>query len=299
MILITGANGFIGSAVQRELDQHQIEYRTLDITGDVDYRLNLGAKYWHLSFDEAPSAVIHLAGLLGTGELMEADAAHDAIDVNIHGTLAMLEVCRELNIPFVGVTMEHVWVNIYETTKLAAERMAEAYHREYGFPVRFVRAYNVFGPRQAVGEGHPQKMVPTFAVGCWQGRKDLPIWAPGSQRVDIVHVSHIARQLRELATNDTLPDYFYVDGGTGVVDSVQAVAFRIAQIVRTHQGPIGEFEYVPTRPGEHEPSRYPFAQGMGWVEMGWQPPRDYQELVDTVLWYRDEAHWQYPPRNTG
>ena len=112
-------------------------------------------------------AVIHLAGILGTEELFHDP--HRAVDVNIKGTLNVLEACRMHELGHVGVTMLQVWENVYQATKnCAADRLASAWHRHYGMPVSHVRAFNGFGPGQAFGPGHSRKIFPTFAAAAWK-----------------------------------------------------------------------------------------------------------------------------------
>jgi hypothetical protein len=83
---------------------------------------------------------------------------------------------------------------VYTATKVAATRLASAYHHTHGLPVSHVRAFNAFGPGQAHGPGHPQKIIPTFAVEAWAGRP-IPIWGDGNQTVDLIHTSDLARML--------------------------------------------------------------------------------------------------------
>lgn len=264
-ILITGGEGFIGKHLQEFLQFQDVPYLTLDSNGNPDYP-------WDISLDfaydmPAFSRVIHLAGLLGTHELF--DQVQDAIDVNIKGTANVLELCRLQDIPFTGVTMAHVWVNPYETTKLAAERLAAAWSREYGFSANYVTVYNAFGEYQAVGPGHPQKIIPTFARAAWEQRP-IPIWGDGSQIVDLVYARHVAQLLYE--------DSQY-DGGYGNPLSV----LDVAHMVWSHVNPDTEMlvDMMPMRRGEHPPSRHPVAtmpvMAMNWVEF----------LRQTIDWYEE------------
>jgi len=72
--------------------------------------------------------------------------------------------------------------------------MATAWHHAYDVGVSHVRAYNAYGPGQAYGPGHPQKILPTFARAAWEGRP-IPIWGDGEQTVDLVHSDDVARML--------------------------------------------------------------------------------------------------------
>ncbi len=193
----------------------------------------------------------------------------------------MLNLARSQGIPFVGITMDHVWQNVYETTKMAAERLAAAWSREYGVPVTYVRAYNAFGEFQAVGGYHPQKIVPTFARAAWTGQP-YPIWGNGEQIVDLVYARDLAHLL-SVAHNIGAGldggngEPFYLDGGSGDAFTVNEVAHMVHDIAG--EGPF-QAEYLPMRRGEHKPARHPVAKNP-------QCEFWYGNLVDTVMWYKD------------
>jgi UDP-glucose 4-epimerase len=271
-VLITGGEGFIGKHVCQLLDARGIKYDTLDRSGFPTYKVDVSGE-----LDWLPrqySRVIHLAGVLGTHELF--DNTRQAIDVNIHGTLSVLNLCKRLEIPFTGITMDHVWVNPYETTKLAAERLARAWSREYGFPVNYVTVYNAYGEYQAVGEGHPQKIVPTFARAAWE-RKPMPIWGDGDQVVDLIYAGDVARLLVDRILG--------VDGGYGIPFTVNEVAEMVWSLI--NPGTPAKVRYLPMRRGEHTPQRDPVARNpVAWA-------KDMNDtLKRTVHWYRDRP--QYP-----
>lgn len=243
-ILVTGGEGFLGRHVQHYLRKKEIAFHSADLVGNPTWRMDVTDPI-DLSVS-GYTRVIHLAGLLGTHELFEQ--AREAIDVNIHGTLNVLELCRREGATFQGITMDHVWVNPYETTKLAAERLAEAWGREFEFPVKYTTVYNAFGEYQAHGRGHPQKIVPTFAHAALTNQP-IPIWGDGTQVVDMVYAGDVAKILVE-----DLP----YDGGTGIPRTVLDVANDIWGIV--HPGQLAKVEHLPMRRGEHTPLRDPVAR---------------------------------------
>lgn len=281
-VVLTGGKGFIGGAVAEELERRNINYVILDRnSGDV--------RTFDSYFCVAESAgfeighVIHLAGVLGTHELF--DTPFEAVDVNVNGTLTALEVCRRSNAGFTGITMPQVFPSIYTATKIGSTALAKAYNHTHGVPVSHVRAFNAFGPRQAHGAHHPQKIIPTFAYNAWNGL-DLPIWGSGSQTVDLIHTKDLGRMLVDAMSfgND---DVF--DGGTGQAFTVKEVAQMVLDYVSAQRDTTSNLEFLPMRRGEIETDIV--ATGEGWDRLGWSPQFSFDELFDTVDWYENyEAH---------
>lgn len=267
-IAVTGGNGFIGRVVVTVGQTMGHEVFSFDRADGNDVRGRLQA----LS-DFQPESVIHLAGVLGTHELF--DAAELAVDVNIIGTLRILQWCRDYGAGYVGVTMPPVFPSVYTATKICADRLATAWHREYSVPVAKVRAFNAFGPGQAYGPGHPQKIIPTFAVKSWR-REPLPIWGDGTQTVDLIDVVQIARILLD-ATGSS--DDITIDAGSGVPFTVNDVARFVNDITGSTAG----VEYLPMRRGE-EPTRIVSA-GEGWERLDWRPTFNEAALHETVNSY--------------
>jgi UDP-glucose 4-epimerase len=267
-VAITGSRGFIGAHVDSALraDGHEVIHFDRadgnDILGSLD------------ALDGAEK-VIHLAGVLGTAELF--DEPQTAIDVNVTGALRILEWCREHEAGYIGITMPPVFPSVYTATKICADRLAQAWHRAYGVPVAIVRAFNAFGPGQKFGPGHPQKVVPTFAVHGWQG-KPLPVWGDGTQTMDLISAAQLGRLFADVIHCD---DGATFDGGTGGAVSVNDLAHFVNQVTGNKAG----IEYLPMRLGE-EPTAIK-ATGEGWDRLSWRPWLDWGELAATVDWYRD------------
>jgi UDP-glucose 4-epimerase len=265
---VTGGAGFIGRATCRSLFDAGHEPLVLD-----------RASGWNVMHDPLPAcdAVIHLAGVLGTHELF--DRPQTAVDVNVSGTLRVLEACREQGARYVGITMPPVFESIYTATKVCATRLASAYHHSFGVPVSHVRAFNAYGPGQAHGPGHPQKILPTFATEAWAGRP-LPIWGDGEQTVDLVHVDDLGRMLAQAVD---FGDDETFDGGTGRPLTVNQVAREVLLAASSSAGTM----HLPMRRGE-TPTRIA-AAGEGWDRLGWQPTFDVQRLREAVESYRPAA----------
>jgi UDP-glucose 4-epimerase len=218
-------------------------------------------------------AVIHLAGVLGTHELF--DTPQLAIDVNVSGTLNVLEACKAHGAAYVGITMPPVFPSIYTATKTAATRLASAYHHTHGLPVSHVRAFNAFGAGQKHGEGHPRKIVPSFATQAW-AEEPIGIWGDGEQTVDLIHVDDLGRILvRALKYGD---DETF-DGGTGIPLTVNEVADLVLELTGSRAGKA----YLPMRRGE-TPTRV-VASGENWHKLDCRPPWRPEAFKQAVCWY--------------
>lgn len=271
-IAVTGGAGFIGAAVLKWAKAYGHEAWSFDHSTGDDVLGNLG------NLDGA-QRVIHLAGVLGTHELF--DDITTAIDVNVHGTRRVLEWCRDNGAGYTGITMPPVFPSIYTATKICADRLATAFHHTFGVPVSRVQAFNAHGPGQKHGHGHPQKIIPTFAVNAWRGWP-LPIWGDGYQTVDLVTAEDLGRMLVDASAFDD-DDVF--DGGTGQALSVSEVAQFVSERVAVCGGPFAPVEHLPMRRGERP--THIVATGQGWDKLSWHPEFTWDDLAVTVEWYRD------------
>ena len=273
-VLVTGGGGFIGKAVVFELEQRGDKAvvfdrkHGLDVTSPSDLQEFAGVGH-----------VIHLAGVLGTHELF--DTVDLAIDVNIKGTVNVLEFCKDTGAGYTGITMPAVFPSIYTATKIAAVAFATAYHFTHGVPVSHVRAFNAFGPGQSHGEGHPQKIIPTFAHNIWRGLP-VPIWGDGEQKVDLIYTDDLADVLAHATlygNNETF------DGGTGTSFTVNKVADMVGECVASLGG-VSQFtkKYLPMRRGEVPTDIV--ARGENWDKLALFPHFDMEDLCKAVEFYR-------------
>lgn len=271
-IAVTGGSGFIGSAVVAHAEKQGHEVWAFD-RADGWYIEDMAMLEQRL---QGAEVVVHLAGMLGTSELFLTP--YNAIDANIKGTLNVLNWCRNNGAGYVGITMpDSSWANVYQATKLCAMRLATAWHRNYEVPVSHVRAFNVYGPGQKHGPGHPQKFLPTFATRAWAG-EPLPIFGKGYQTIDPVWVGDVARMLVD-ATRFGDDEIF--DAGTGTAVTVRTFAQAVIRMAWSKS----ELNFLPMRPGEEDMSII-VARGDGWDALGWQPELDWDKVQEAVNWYR-------------
>lgn len=266
-IAVTGGCGFFGRATIEAAEDAGHDVWAFDRIMGCDVLGDLSAL-------DGAQAVIHLAGLLGTSELF--DTPEQAIDVNIKGTLRVLEWCRDNGAAYTGITMPDPFPSVYTATRVAARRLATAWHHAYGLPVSTVRAFNGYGPHQAHGPGHPQKILPTFARAAWQGRP-IPVWGDGEQGVDLVHSADVGRMLVDAVR---FGDDETFDAGTGTMVTVNELAHFVLSVTGSKAG----IAHLPMRAGEVPV--HITAKGEGWATLGWRPVLDWDRVADAVRWYR-------------
>lgn len=285
-VLISGGGGFLGAATRAVAESRGDKVWTYDASAGDDVRD--ADRVLQAFVDNDIDVTVHLAGVLGTHELFDTPGL--AVDVNINGTLNVLEACRQTGAAYVGIGMPDVFKSIYTATKIAAIRLADAYRHTHGIRVAHVRAYNAFGEGQAVGPGHPQKIVPHFAVELANGRP-IPIWGDGSQGVDLIYahdlglaLAHAAQCLTDCDADEF--DGYTWDGGTGT-------SFTVVEVARMTAAALNlpcRVEFLPMRRGE-VPTQIratnPFA------------PFEIDDFERTVRWYAERYTGENDPWRSG
>lgn len=204
-ILVTGADGFIGSHLTEELVRRGHDVRAfvyynsfnswgwLD-TSDSEIRKSLdvfagdvrdphGVKTAMKGCD----AVLHLAALIAIPYSYHSPDAY--VDTNIKGTLNILQAARELGVSkvihtstsevygtarFVPITEEHPLQgqSPYSATKIGADQLALSFHKSFGTPVTVVRPFNTYGPRQSA-----RAIIPTVITQIASGKRRIKLGA--------------------------------------------------------------------------------------------------------------------------
>jgi NAD dependent epimerase/dehydratase len=202
-VLVTGADGFIGSHLVEHLleEGHNVKafvlynsfnsYGWLDtlpkeklkqieiFSGDV--RDPNGVRVAMEGIDE----VYHLAALIAIP--YSYHSPDNYVDVNIKGTLNVLQAAKLLNTKRVLVTStsevygtaQYVPIDEkhpfqgqspYSATKIGADRIAESFYRSFNMPVTIVRPFNTFGPRQSA-----RAVIPTIITQLLNGETHIKL----------------------------------------------------------------------------------------------------------------------------
>jgi nucleoside-diphosphate-sugar epimerase len=256
-VLVTGASGFIGGYVVRELLKNGRQVVAFDRRGipgryPAKVEVFLGDVRDSTATTEAMAQVdswIHLAGILGTQETIPNP--RPAVETNVFGALNMLEAAVQYGLPGVNISVGN-WFeqNAYSVTKHTAERFCEMYRLFRSAPVVVVRAYNAYGPRQALahpyGPSKVRKIVPTFVARTLHS-KPIQVYGDGLQVMDMIYVQDVATilvkslfALEQRALRGTI-----VEAGTGRRTTVLDVAREVIRAIGQ-----GSVVHLPMRPGE-------------------------------------------------
>ena len=224
-ILVTGGAGFIGSHLCERLLSNGSKVICLDnfdsfydpnikiknvermtkkfpdlfelVTGDIRNPEHLKGIFQKTKFD----FVVHLAARAGVRPSIADPLLYQ--DVNIRGTIVLLETCKEhriqnfifassssvygenQRIPFTEKDLDIQPISPYGATKRAGELLCYSYHHLYGMNIACLRIFTAYGPRQ-----RPEMAIHKFTRLIDQGEK-IPIFGDGSSRRDYTYIDDL------------------------------------------------------------------------------------------------------------
>src|SRR3990172_13032136 len=209
-ILITGADGFIGSHLSEALVRqgHNVRafvfYNSFNSWGWLDH----APKDIRASLDifagdirdphgvresmKGCDAVLHLAALIAIPYSYHSPDTY--VDTNIKGTLNVLQAARELGVRrvihtstsevygtarFVPITEAHPLQgqSPYSASKIGADQLAYSFYASFGLPVVIARPFNTYGPRQSA-----RAVIPTIIIQIANGQRQIKLGAVSPTR---------------------------------------------------------------------------------------------------------------------
>lgn len=298
-ILVTGARGFIGGYVVRELLRQGMEPVPFDVPL-CDIR---DAEVVDAAVAET-DGWIHLAGVLGTKETVDRPAT--ALRTNIFGMLNVLEAARKHGRPGANIAVGNHWMNNpYSISKSTAERLCLMFNKEHGTRVNTVRTVNAYGPGQEppppFGRAPYAKIVPTFACSAIS-HVPIRLYGAGLQTSDVCFVEDVARSLvfglLEAAAGRVWPRACAFGPREHLqVREVAAIIASEAQVLGFGEA---DFELLPMRAGEEEGSRVtaPSEDLLMFGSLVDAALPSEEGLRRTVRWYAEQANvsWKVPAR---
>src|SRR5512146_315019 len=305
-VLVTGGAGFIGSNFIHHLlslpsGYSVVNFDALTYAGNL---LNLERVASHPGYSfikgnicdgaavrsaiQGCDAVVHFAAESHVDRSIYEPAP--IIETNVRGTLALLQVARELKISrFVHVSTDEVYGDIppgrtsgedyplqpnspYSASKAASDMLVRSFVRTYGFPAIITRASNNYGPYQ-----FPEKFIPLMIANALED-KPLPVYGDGLHERDWLYVEDFCRAILRVLEAGKTGEVYNVSAGTPRPNLL---------IVRTILQQLGKpeslIQYVKDRPGHDR--RYALDSSKLQKELGWTAEVSFEEGIRrTVEW---------------
>lgn len=308
-VLVTGADGFIGSHLTESLLEKGYEVKAfayynsfnkwgwLDslpsdklkeievFTGDI--RDPNGVREAMKGVD----AVFHLAALIAIPFSYHSPDSY--VDTNIKGTLNVLQAARQLETQRVLVTStsevygtaQYVPIDEkhpyqgqspYSATKIGADRLAESFYRSFSLPVSIVRPFNTFGPRQSA-----RAVIPTIISQLLAGKKEIKLGSLTPTR-DFNYVKDTAAGFIAIAESDkTIGEEINI--ATQQEISIGELAGEIIAQINPQAKIICDEQRL--RPEKSEVNRLLGANAKIKALTGWKQQYTFAEgIAETIAW---------------
>lgn len=228
-ILVTGADGFIGSHLTEELIRlgydvkafvyynsfnswGWLDYAPKDILNELEVFLgDIRDPYGVKKAMQRCHVVMHLAALIAIPYSYHSPDTY--IDTNIKGTLNILQAARELSVEkvihtstsevygtaqFVPITEEHPLQgqSPYSASKIGADQLAYSFYSSFNLPVSIIRPFNTYGPRQSA-----RAVIPTIITQIASGQKQIKLGSLHPTR-DFNYVKDTVKGFISMAASD-------------------------------------------------------------------------------------------------
>ncbi|MEX2283738.1 MAG: GDP-mannose 4,6-dehydratase [Gemmatimonadota bacterium] len=323
-VLVTGGGGFIGSHLVEELVARGcsvrafVHYNSRSDWGNLEHVPRKVLQSVEIvpgdivdpfsvrSAVDGCEVVFHLAALIGIP--YSYVAPHSYVQTNVVGTTNVMEACRQCGVSRVVHTSTSEtygtarYVPIdeghplqgqspYSASKIAADKMAESYHRAFALPVITVRPFNTFGPRQSA-----RAVIPTIIS---QLLTEAPTLSLGSLTPvrDFTYVKDTVAAFVSVANSDAaIGEVLNVGNGKGIT---------IGQLVELISGLLGRpevdivCESYRVRPDLSEVMQLIASNEHVKRLTGWEPKWNLTDgLAETIAFIRDHPQLFKPSRYT-
>ncbi|QWE06934.1 NAD-dependent 4,6-dehydratase LegB [Polynucleobacter sp. JS-JIR-5-A7] len=318
-ILVTGADGFIGSHLTEALVRMGYKVRAfviynsfgswgwLDSCGD-----DVAGRFEVFSGDirdpygvkramEGCSAVLHLAALIAIPYSYHSPETY--VDTNIKGTLNVLQAARELGVEriihcstsevygsalFVPITEDHPLQgqSPYSATKIAADQLAYAFYASFGLPVVTVRPFNTYGPRQSA-----RAVIPTIISQIANGVREIQLGATSPTRDFNFVKDTVAGFIAALLSTKGVGEVINI--GSNFEISIGDTALLIAETMGVKIKIVTDRNRL--RPETSEVDRLWADNSKAKKLFGWEPK--YGERAGFIEGISETVEWFSNPRN--
>ncbi|MGD0502312.1 MAG: NAD-dependent 4,6-dehydratase LegB [Steroidobacteraceae bacterium] len=321
-ILVTGADGFIGSHLTEALVRagHNVRafvlYNSFNSWGWLDHcGADVRGRFEVFAGDVRDpngvrtamrncDAVLHLAALIGIPYSYHSPDTY--VDTNIKGTLNVLQAARDLGVArvihtstsevygtarFVPITEEHPLQgqSPYSASKIGADQMALSFHASFGTPVIVVRPFNTYGPRQSA-----RAVIPTIITQIAGGARQIKLGAVHPTR-DFNFVSDtVAAFLAALNGGAAIGEVINV--GSNFEISVGDTARAIAEVMGADIEILTDEQRL--RPVASEVERLWASNEKAWRMLNWRPQYAGLDgfrrgLKETAAWFLEPKHLKF------
>lgn len=318
-ILVTGADGFIGSHLTEALVRagHDVRamvlYNSFNSWGWLDRcQADVKGKFEVFAGDirdpngvrtamKGCDAVLHLAALIAIPYSYHSPDTY--VDTNIKGTLNVVQAARDSGVgkvihtstsevygtaQFVPITEQHPLEgqSPYSASKIGADQLAMSFYRSFGTPVGIIRPFNTYGPRQSA-----RAVIPTIITQIASGRRQIQLGAVTPTR-DFNFVSDTVRGFIA-ALNSEHSIGAVINLGSNFEISIGATAQTIADIMGVDIELVSDEQRI--RPEKSEVERLWASNTKALQLLGWSPSYGSLEglrrgLQETVNWFGDPAN---------